>query len=182
VAKPVLEIKNLEQIILAQAHHLEQVFHNLTASNKNLLTQGIYQWDDTYPSRALLEADIQSKTMFVLLENHQVIASVSVDTKQPAVYSEIFWNPVTSNPLMVHRLCVAPEKQGQGLGRRMLEFVETYAKEKSHDCIRVDVHTQNKAALATYENRNFKRLGEVFFPRRNVPFVCMEKVLMEARA
>jgi ribosomal protein S18 acetylase RimI-like enzyme len=82
--------------------------------------------------------------------------------------------------LLIHRLCVVPEKQGQGVGRRMLEFIETYAREHSHDCIRVDVHAKNSAALATYENRGFKRLGEVFFPRRDVPFVCMEKIFVSS--
>ncbi len=165
------------KIVLAEQNHLGPVLHNLKASNQKLLSQGIYQWDDAYPSKELLEADIRQQAMYVGFEENRVIASVSVDTQQPNAYSEISWKPSTVNPLMVHRLCVLPEKQGQGVGRKMLEFVEMYSIKQGHDCIRVDVHAKNVAALATYENRGFKRLGEVFFPRREVPFVCLEKIL-----
>ena len=168
------------QVVLATTSHLEQVLQNLKAANQKLLSQGVYQWDDTYPSRELLEADIEQQAMYVALEQNRITASVSVDTKQPNAYSDISWHPATLKPLMVHRLCVHPEKQGQGVGRRMLEFIETHAVEQGHDCIRVDVHAHNIAALATYGNRNFKRLGEVFFPRRDVPFICMEKILVSS--
>ena len=167
-------------IRLASENDLEQVIGNLRSANQKLLGEGIYQWDDTYPTRELLESDIHNKTMFVAFEHDRVIASVSVDTKEPAVYSSISWNPETSNPLMIHRLCVTPEKQGQGVGRKMLDFTEIYGAEQGHDCARVDVHTANVVALATYEHRGFKRLGEVFFPRRTMPFICMEKLLLSS--
>jgi GNAT superfamily N-acetyltransferase len=116
-------------ITLADINHLEQIFQNLQSSNQKLLSQGIYQWDETYPGKALLEADIHSKAMFVGLEEARVIASVSADTKQPNVYADISWHPATLRPLLIHRLCITPEKQGQGMGQKMLDFVEVYARE-----------------------------------------------------
>jgi ribosomal protein S18 acetylase RimI-like enzyme len=135
------------------------------------------QSDELYPSKALLETDIQNHAMFVGQGADKVVASVSVDTQHPNAYNTIAWNSETSKPLLIHRLCVVPNKQRQGTGREMLDFIETYAQSQGYDCLRVDVHTGNTAALATYENRGFMRLGEVFFPRREIPFVCMERIL-----
>ena len=98
------------QIVLAKLHHLESVLENLKAANQKLLRAGVYQWDELYPSQELLEKDIVNKSMFVGLEADEVIASVSVDTKQPNAYASIAWHPATLHPLLIHRLCVTPNK------------------------------------------------------------------------
>jgi len=44
-------------------------------------------------------------------------------------------------------------------------------------CIRLDAYTGNPRALALYEKRGYQRIGQAYFPRRELPFDCFEKVV-----
>jgi hypothetical protein len=64
----------------------------------------------------------------------------------------------------------------------MMGFAEMYAPLHGYNCIRADVHKQNPAALALFQKRSYRICGELLFPRREVPFVCFEKTLVDSAA
>src|SRR6266542_2013101 len=75
------------------------------------------------------------------------------------------------------RLCVHPDWQQRGAGRHLMDFAEAFAKEHGFSCIRLDAYTGNQRALALYEKRGYDRIGQAHFPRRELPFVCFEKIV-----
>ncbi len=58
----------------------------------------------------------------------------------------------------------------------MMDFAENFARSHDFSCIRLDAYT-NPQALGLYERRGYRRVGQLYFPRRELPFACFEKVL-----
>ncbi|MFG6176702.1 GNAT family N-acetyltransferase [Halomonas sp. THAF12] len=55
----------------------------------------------------------------------------------------------------LYSFCVHPEARGSGLGRRMLEWLEAAARERSCDWLVLEVRADNQAALALYRRMGF---------------------------
>ena len=58
-----------------------------------------------------------------------------------------------------------------------MDFAESFAMEHGFSCIRLDAYTGHPPALALYERRGYDRVGQVYFPRRELPFDCVEKTI-----
>jgi ribosomal-protein-alanine N-acetyltransferase len=56
-------------------------------------------------------------------------------------------------------ICIAPEHQGHGLGRRLLERTLTLAKKQGADTAFLEVRASNRAALRLYETLGFNEIG-----------------------
>jgi ribosomal protein S18 acetylase RimI-like enzyme len=59
-----------------------------------------------------------------------------------------------------------------------MDFAERFARDRGFPCIRLDAYTGNPAALALYRRRGYHCAGQVFFPRRDLPFDCYEKIIV----
>lgn len=94
-------------------------------------------------------------------------------------YQELIWSDEGGEVLVIHRLAVNPEWQKQGIGRQLMDFTENYAAEKGYTSIRLDAYSGNPRALNLYERRGYRKVGQVFFPERELPFYCYEKVIAE---
>jgi len=96
---------------------------------------------------------------------------------QPEEYRPLRWRWTGGRVLVIHRLCVHPEWQRQGIARHLMDFAENYASDHGFACIRLDAYTGNPRALALYERRGYERAGQTFFPRRRLPFDCFERIV-----
>ena len=86
---------------------------------------------------------------------------------QSPEYVELTWD--RARPLVVHRLCVHPERQKTGAARILMDFAETEAARRGYDSIRLDTYTGNPRAVALYERRGYRIAGYVRFRRRKLP-------------
>ena len=59
----------------------------------------------------------------------------------------------------IMNLCIDPEFQGQGWGRKVLELMIETARRNFADTLLLEVRPSNKAALALYENNGFNEIG-----------------------
>jgi ribosomal protein S18 acetylase RimI-like enzyme len=134
---------------------------------------GILQWDDVYPTRTTVAADIAHGRLYVLTVSGECQATVALDDTQDPQYRTVAWT--TAEPaLVVHRLCVDPEAQGRGYGRQLMDFVEAYATRRRYSSVRLDAYSGNPAAVALYRRRGYREAGQVMFPRRSLPFHLFE--------
>ena len=165
---------HVEQAELIDA---ESVMQNITLCVLYMRAQGIHQWDEIYPNLQVIEDDARSGSLFVIRKEDLCIASVCLNDVQPDQYRPLPWRCENGRALVIHRLCVRPEFQQCRAGRCLMDFTETFAKEHGFSCIRLDAYTGNPRALALYEKRGYQRIGQAFFPRRELPFDCFEKIL-----
>ncbi len=161
-------------IIPAGRHHVPHVFEILSACARDLRERGIHQWDEHYPTVEIVEADFAAGRMHVVVEEDRVIGSISLCETQDAEYARVAWTH-EEPALVIHRLCVLPEMQGRGIASRLLEHAEKLAVERGYLSIRLDTYTGNPTSVALYLKRGYTIAGQISFPRRELPFHCMEK-------
>lgn len=66
---------------------------------------------------------------------------------------------IAANEAHILNLCVAPESQGQGLGKLMLFKLIQLAEDRLSDSIFLEVRESNLVALNLYEQEGFNRIG-----------------------
>ncbi len=74
------------------------------------------------------------------------------------------------------------KSQRQGVARQLLDFTEDLARQQATPSIRLDAYTGNPGAVALYLGRNYRKAGQVYFPRRLLPFSCFEKIFVKRGA
>jgi ribosomal protein S18 acetylase RimI-like enzyme len=164
------------KIVQARKEQIPTVVGLLAACMRTMRNNGIDQWDDIYPNEEIVMKDVNDLSLYVLEENDLCIGAVSLNQEQDVAYQQVNWlggEPV----LVVHRLCIDPNYQGAGLGSRLMDFAEEHAKRNAYASIRLDAYTGNPTAFRMYERRGYRKAGQVFFPRRRLPFFCFEKIL-----
>ncbi|MMZ70294.1 putative acetyltransferase [compost metagenome] len=68
-----------------------------------------------------------------------------------------------------------PKYQGRGIALKLMNFVDESCKQAQYTSIRLDVYSGNQRAVEFYKKLGYAIRGEVTFPRRELPFFCMEK-------
>lgn len=66
---------------------------------------------------------------------------------------------IAANEAHILNICVAPEYQGQGLGRKMLYKLLDIAEEKGVDSVFLEVRRSNQVAVQLYQQEGFNRIG-----------------------
>lgn len=76
---------------------------------------------------------------------------------------------VAANEAHILNLCVAPEFQGQGLGRQMLNKLMDVAEICKVKSVFLEVRVSNDVAIQLYENSGFNQLGvrKDYYPAEN---------------
>jgi ribosomal protein S18 acetylase RimI-like enzyme len=147
------------------------------AVKANLRDNGVYQWDLFYPNGFVIGKDLERGNAYGIRMGEEIIAAVSVDREQNSKYTGLTWEEKRGTPVCIHRLAVHPFLQGVGLGKKLLAFAESHAKQSGGTSIRLDVFTGNPGAVTLYERAGYKEVGLIRFPMRKQPFMCMEKSL-----
>lgn len=161
-------------IVPANASHLDAAWEIVDRCRAALRAQGILQWDEIYPTREIVAADVAERRLHVLVAGDRPQAVVAVDATQDEQYATVPWT--SAEPaLVVHRLCVAPAAQGRGFGARLMDYAEAHAAHHRFASVRLDAYSGNPQALALYRRRGYREAGQVFFPRRSLPFHCFER-------
>jgi GNAT superfamily N-acetyltransferase len=136
---------------------------------------GILQWDEIYPTPAILNADLAARQLHVAeIDGGTVAGAVTLSEECHPDYQSTTW--LGGEPyLIVHRLCVSPSYQGQGVARAMMLWVEEWAKVNGYADIRLDAFSQNPYALRMYDRLGYGKRGEAVW--RKGLFYLMEKPL-----
>jgi [ribosomal protein S18]-alanine N-acetyltransferase len=64
-----------------------------------------------------------------------------------------------ANEAHIMNVCVSPDEQGQGYGRRMIEQLIEVARSTEADSVFLEVRPSNEAAIALYEKMGFNEIG-----------------------
>lgn len=162
-------------IVLGQLDDLDEIENMIGLCINRLRKNGIYQWNENYPSREIIRNDIINKNLYKIRYNNSCIGIVVIDEISEKEWGTVKWSETNIKPLMVHRLVVDPSWQRMGIGKRLINFTMDYARDNKYDSIRFDVYSGNPEAVKTYERLGCVKRGEVYFPYRTLPFYCFEK-------
>ena len=158
---------------------IEKIYENIhDEEEKGITTIGWVR--DIYPTRKTAENAIIRKDLFVMEDDHKVVAAAIINQIQVDEYKYASWKySAKDNEVMVlHCLAVDPYQKNKGYGKAFVAFYENYAKQ--HNCItlRMDTNERNSRARSLYQKLGYEEIGIVkciFNGIPNVPLVCLEK-------
>tara|TARA_R110002049_G_scaffold1113_3_gene8214 strand:+ start:3949 stop:4449 length:501 start_codon:yes stop_codon:yes gene_type:complete len=157
---------------------IDELLKITRACTVHMADKDIYQWNEFYPNKRAFINDIERDELYVLEVKNTLIGCATVSTFMDEEYIPIHWLTPNANNIYIHRLAVHPKYQGKGFAQELMGFAENYAKKNHFVSVRLDAFSQNTNNLKFYELRNYKRLGEIYFPKQsNHPFYCYELIL-----
>ena len=90
-------------------------------------------------------------------------------------YANGSWQYTGDDFIVIHRLCVAPGYQHQGIAKAILKHIEDEARQCGNKAVKLDVFSENPYAVRLYENNGYKKVGTAVW--RKGMFYLMEKLL-----
>jgi ribosomal protein S18 acetylase RimI-like enzyme len=165
------------KIILATEKETEGIMSLIKDCIRDMESRGIHQWGDFYPTRGIIEEDIENRSMYLAKENDMIFGIITINEEQPMEWRSVNWSTRDDRVITVHRLAVKPTQQKQGIGQKLLDHAENYATDNGYSVIRLDAYSGNLRALRLYEKHGYTRVGQIRFPNRTLAFYCYEKIL-----
>jgi len=158
------EIPEILKVTKACAHHM--------------ITKGIFQWNEHYPSPEAFENDILRDELNIYEFDEKIIGGIVVSTYMDDEYIPIKWLTSNEKNIYIHRLFMHPDYQAKGHAQKLMNFAEEYARNIGFVSVRLDTFSQNERNQRFYEQRGYQKLGDIFFPKQSMhPFHCYELVL-----
>jgi len=136
---------------------------------------GIFQWDDIYPNKDILNKDIQNNQMFLGEINGEIVSAFVLNQECDEEYENGNWNYKQGSFAVIHRLCVNVKSQNMKIGTKTMNIIEEMLIENSIEAVRLDAFSLNPYALKMYEKLGYVNVGEVKW--RKGLFYLFEKKL-----
>ncbi|MCF6168546.1 GNAT family N-acetyltransferase [Lutibacter sp.] len=156
---------------------LEQLYSITKSCAKQMIENSIFQWDENYPSKEILQEDIDLQQIWKLEKQGVIIGIIVLTAIEDQEYQDVEWL-TNNNNLYIHRLAIKPEYQRKGYAQKLMDFAENYALQNNYNSIRLDTFSKNKRNQKFYKKRNYKKLEKIYFPNQSeFPFYCFEKII-----
>ena len=101
---------------------------------------------------------MRTSRMVVARENGRILGTLSLHTKKPWAIDPAYFTRVRK-PLYLTSMFVAVERQGRGIGRRLLEEAVEIARAWPTDAIRLDAYDATAGAGDFYAKCGFLEVG-----------------------
>lgn len=111
-----------------------------------------------YPADAFLRDSLARGELFTLTEQERLLACVILNSACNDGYAGVPWT-LDCRPeevLIPHALAVAPEAQGRGTGRRLVQEIILHAQKTGRKAVRLDILGTNQAAARLYTGCGFR--------------------------
>ena len=160
---------------LAREDDLEAVCSLIEAAVQAMEQQQIFQWDASYPAREDFLRDIRNRHLYVGVSDDGIALVYALNQESDGQYANGAWRYPASAYRVLHRFCVHPRYQHQGVGKAALLHLEDELRQAGVETVRLDVFSQNPFALALYRRQGYEQVG--FADWRKGRFFLMEKRL-----
>lgn len=154
---------------------VEEIFSFVQNAVKKMDEQQIPQWDDIYPTQEDFALDAQKNQLYIAEVEGKAAACFTLNQECDEAYKDGTWSYEGPDFFIIHRLCVNPEFQNQGIGTKVCLEIENIVKSLGAKAIKLDCFTLNPFSLKMYHKLEYKDCG--FADWRKGRFVLMEKIL-----
>lgn len=154
---------------------LPEIFRLFAAAIRRMDEQGIPQWDEVYPSKAVLRRDALRRQLFVGFLDGRIACAFALSRQCDREYDAGAWRYPNAPYMVIHRLCVHPAFQNRGVAARAMAYIERRLYARGVRAVRLDAFSRNPYALRLYERLGYEKTGEVRF-RKGI-FCLYEKAL-----
>ena len=165
---------------------IDRVMEILADGRDALAALGIDQWQQGYPHREAIEADVEWGESYVAEVDGQLLATCMVSVRGDRNYDAIDGAWLTGSTseepryAAIHRVAVAVDAKGRGLAKFLMASAEQLARQ--HDCesVRVDTHPGNAPMRSLALSCGFTECGIILVHEAgNVPNATPQRVAFE---
>ena len=165
----------IRKVLLTEVPRLKEI---TSACALDMISQGIYQWNEHYPSVEVFREDVAKETVYGFEHDKELIGCVIFSFEKDSFYESVDWLSPEKKQLYVHRLAVDPTHQKKGIARKLMDYGEQLAKDNGCLSVRLDTFSENPRNNRFYQARGYKKVGEIYFSQKSsAPFYCYEKIL-----
>lgn len=148
----------------AQLIDLPQLLLLAEEARALLKARHIDQWQDGYPSEAVLRADIARQAGYVLADGPVVLGYFALTFGTDETYARIengHWT--TPEPYgVLHRVMVSQQLRGQHAAQHIFDFWHQQTKSKNLTALRADTHPDNSPMQHLFLKNGFAPCGTIF--------------------
>ncbi|MDD7077256.1 MAG: GNAT family N-acetyltransferase [Lachnospiraceae bacterium] len=160
---------------LAEERDIDEIYSLIKDAICNMENHHIFQWDTWYPTKADFLSDIRKRQLIVGILNCNIAVVYVINQECDKAYQNGEWKYPDCEYRIIHRLCVNPVYQNQGIGTQTLSHIERELRKSGIEAVRLDVFSNNPFALSLYSNNGYKKVG--YADWRKGRFYLMEKLL-----
>ena len=131
-----------------------------------ILPMGLADIESVYQLESQCHSHPWSRKLFLSNFGKRYFNHVLLDNERVIGY---FVASSVAGEVTLMNIAIAPEKQGQGAGRELLQFLIDFSRENQEQEIWLEVRTSNLSALALYN-----KLGFVEVDRRKDYYPCAQ--------
>ena len=160
----------------AEIKDIDTIEQIMLAASGRLGAAGIDQWQRGYPNRTSVERDVAAGVGYVVCDNEQIVAYGAIIFTGEVAYNDLTGGEwlTAGDYAVVHRLCVAADRVGQGWSRCFMQCAEQLARENSLPSLRIDTHPDNQIMQNLISSLGFTYCGDVVIESRRLAY---EKIL-----
>ena len=151
----------------------DELLEIVRSATDHLNQSGVPQWDEVYPNAGDVDEDLINGQLYVVRMGGRIAGMVTLNQSCDPEYASGKWQVDGPDFMVVHRLIVSPDVQGQGIGTRMMRMIEIMLRGNGIHSIRLDAFTQNPHSLRLYAKLGYQIVGEALW--RKGRFYLMEK-------
>ena len=159
----------------ATLENLYEIMELIKSAIINMNQAKIYQWDEIYPDEATIKYDIENNDLFIGIVDGKIAVIYVINNSCDKEYNNGDWQYPDTEYRIIHRLCVHPDFQNNGIGKITMEYIESKLSKAGIESIRLDAFNKNSYALKLYKNLGYKIVG--YADWRMGRFYLMEKFL-----
>jgi GNAT superfamily N-acetyltransferase len=164
---------NFEKAAITDSSEIWDILQHAIIRRKN---DGSNQWQDGYPNPEVIKKDIENGVGYVLTEGQNTVGYCAIIINDEPEYQKIEGNWLTNADFVVfHRVAIAEKYLGKSLSKKMIEFIEDFARKNNIISLKADTNHDNFAMMKIFEKSGFTFCGIVHF--RGSPRRAYEKVL-----
>lgn len=165
---------------LTQEKDLDAVMGIIEDAKKNMRAAGIDQWQDGYPSREQIMADMERGESHVWERDGEVIGTAMLTFSGDDSYDVIKngqWLTKEKQYGTIHRIAVKASDCRIGIAGRLLMAMEEECQENGIFSLRIDTHKDNKPMRAWLVKNHFFQCGDITLKNSGASRIAYEKRL-----
>ncbi len=158
---------------LATTEDLKKIEILIRNAVQKMEKENIHQWDEIYPAADDFVSDISEGNLYAGTINGKIAVVFALNQESDEQYANGKWQFPEKEYYVIHRLCVNPEFQNQGVAKITMAEIESILLKKNIHAIRLDVFSENPYSLKLYAKCGYAKTGETEW--RKGKFYLMEK-------
>lgn len=135
-----------------------------------------------YPSEPSVRDYTAAGTQYVCMDGQEVVGAFVLNDNPQGNYQKGDWEQSLPDGeyMVLHALAIAPERQGHGIGAKVVRFCAEKTKAEGYKALRVDIVPGNTPAQKLYEKNGFRYAGTFDLERgiEGIPEFCLYELTM----